>query len=151
MNRSEKTLAVATVGFAIAAVGTFLPWSRIGGRSRSGYDTADTFISLAAGALPDAVAWIGRWWYAPAFLVVLLWALAFVESRRATRIAAAAMGALALGMWWFFIWVGSYYSVLNVEPLGPMVSTAGVLLLLAAAVPQGTSAFARGSSSAQGT
>ena len=59
MNRDERNAIVATIGLAIAALGAFSPWARIGGRNRSGFNTADTFISLADGALPDQVAWSG--------------------------------------------------------------------------------------------
>jgi hypothetical protein len=71
VNRDERNAIVATIGLAIAALGAFSPWARIGGRNRSGFNTADTFISLADGALPDQVAWVGRWWYLPAFLAFI--------------------------------------------------------------------------------
>lgn len=125
MTSDERVVATASLGLVITAVGAFLPWARIGGRNRSGFNTADTFIGLADGVLPDVIAWVGRWWYAPAFLVVVAWATTFVRGRRAVRIAGTASTALALAMWWLFIWAGANWNVLNVELLGPIVATAG--------------------------
>lgn len=141
MNSSDKTIALASVGLVATAVGTFLPWSRIGGRDRSGYDTADTFISLASGVLPDALAWVGRWWYVPTFFAVVLWVLAFFDGRRAVRVGAIVLTVLSLTMWWLFVWAGHSYDVLNVKLFGPMVSTVGVGLLLVAALRQRSAAF----------
>jgi len=141
MNTSNKTITLATIGFVLVAVGTFLPWSRIGGRSRSGYDTADTFLSLASGVLPDAIAWVGRWWYVPAFAAVILWALSFLEGKPVTRVCAAVLVALALGMWWLFVWAGNEYGVLNIKFVGPTVSTVGLVVLLAATLRRRSAAF----------
>ena len=85
MNRDERNAIVATIGLAIAALGAFSPWARIGGRNRSGFNTADTFISLADGALPDQVAWVGRWWYLPAFRAFIAWATTFAAGHRTVR------------------------------------------------------------------
>ena len=126
MTSDERTVVTASLGLVITAIGAFLPWARIGGRNRSGFNTADTFIGLADGVLPDVIAWVGRWWYAPAFLVVIAWATTFVSGRRSTRIAGIVCTVIALAMWWLFIWAGSNWNVLNVKLLGPVVATLGL-------------------------
>ena len=125
----ERIAATATVGLIITAIGALLPWARIGGRNRSGFDTADTFIRLADGALPDAIAWVGRWWYAPAFLAVIAWVSTFGRGRSAVRIAGVVLIVLALVMWWLFIWAGANWNVLNTKLLGPGVATVGLALV----------------------
>lgn len=125
----ERLVATATLGLIVAACGTLLPWARIGGRNRSGFSTADTFIGLADGILPDAIAWVGRWWYAPAFLVVLAWATVFGRGRPSVRIVGVACIALALMMWWLFIWAGANWNVLQTRLLGPIVATAGLTIV----------------------
>lgn len=142
MNRSEQTIVLAVAGLGVAGVGTFLPWARIGGRNRSGYDTADTFISLAAGVLPDVVAWVGRAWYAPALLTIALFALAFLASSRPRQVVASGLAAVSLTLWWSFVWAGNHYGVLNVKLAGPIVSTVGVLVLLAVILRPHTAVFA---------
>lgn len=134
---------MATCGVITAAVGTFLPWARIGGRNRSGYDTADTFISLADGALPDAIAWIGRWWYLPAFLVMLAWATTLARGDVALRIVGAVVVALALLMWWIFVWAGDNYGVLKIRLIGPIVTTLGAVIVGVACASKRSSVLAR--------
>lgn len=129
MRPNERNALVATVGLAIAAVGAFLPWARIGGRNRSGFSTADTFIGLSQGLLPDAIAWVGRWWYLPAFLTVVAWCLTFVAGRGAIRIIGVALIIIALAMWWIFVWAGNHWNVLNVSLTGPVVSSLGLLVV----------------------
>jgi len=60
-HQAERNALLGTAALVVVAVGTFLPWARIGGRNRNGFSTADTFIRLADGALPDQIAWVGRW------------------------------------------------------------------------------------------
>jgi len=129
MNVDEKNVLAATIGLVITAVGAFLPWARIGGRSRSGLNTADTFISLANGALPDIIAWVGRWWYLPAGLAFLAWGTTFVRGRWATRLIGVVMIMLGLIMWWLFVWAGARYNVLTVKLIGPVVCTIGMVIL----------------------
>ena len=126
---NERNVVLATSGLLIAAVGAFLPWARIGGRSRSGFSTADTFIGLSRGVLPDAIAWVGRWWYLPAFLAVVAWGLTFVAGRLATRIVGVLLIALAIAMWWVFVWAGNHWRVLDVSLVGPVVSSLGLILV----------------------
>ena len=129
MTSDERLVSAASVGLVIAGLGAFLPWARIGGRNRSGFDTADTFIALADGALPDAIAWVGRWWYAPAFLAVVAWATVFARgSRLLRRMGVASVGA-ALTMWWLFVWSGNRWDVLQVKLAGPLVATAGLVVI----------------------
>lgn len=129
MNHEERNVLVATVGLAATAVGTFLPWARIGGRSRSGFNTADTFISLAAGALPDQVAWVGRWWYLPAFLAFAAWATTFLRGHIALRTAGVLCVVASIAMWWTFVWAGRHYNVLNTQYVGPALATVGLLTI----------------------
>ena len=129
MNHEERNALIATIGLAIAAFGAFLPWARIGGRNRSGFNTADTFISLSEGALPDQIAWVGRWWYAPAFLAFISWATAFLAGRRATRAAALVFLVVGLIMWWLFVWAGENYNLLDMQLVGPIIATTGFLVL----------------------
>lgn len=125
----ERYVAIASLGLAVTAAGAFLPWARIGGRNRSGFDTADTFIALADGALPDAIAWIGRWWYAPAFLVVLAWATVFASGRRSLRVAGVLSVVIALAMWWLFVWAGANWNLLNTKLIGPLIATTGLVVV----------------------
>jgi len=127
MNPAERNALMATAGLVLAAIGTFLPWARIGGRNRSGFNTADTFIALAEGALPDAVAWVGRWWYLPALLSVIAWATTFLRSSRTTRAVGVSLILISLAMWWLFVWAGRNYNVLDTKLLGPLVATVGLL------------------------
>lgn len=129
MSRDEKTAAIATLGLVIAGVGTFLPWARIGGRNRSGFATADTFIALADGVLPDAIAWVGRWWYLPAFLGVIAWATVLAHGHGAVRALGVICIAIGLAMWWLFVWGGNHWDVLNIKIRGPLVATGGMLLV----------------------
>lgn len=126
MNREERTVLIATIGLVLTASGLFLPWARVGGRNRSGLNTADTFINLASGALPDAIAWVGRWWYLPAFLAVIAWATTFARSHWALRTIGVAFALVSAAMWWLFVWAGQRYNVLNVKLLGPIVATLGL-------------------------
>lgn len=128
MQPNERNVVVATVGLAATAVGAFLPWARIGGRNRSGFNTADTFIGLAK-PLPDAIAWVGRWWYLPALLAVLVWGSTFFKGRMGLRIVAVVLVVVALVMWWLFVWAGRHYGLLNTQFLGPVIATAGLLIL----------------------
>ncbi len=129
MNHDERNALIATIGLAVAAFGAFLPWARIGGRNRSGFNTADTFISLAAGALPDQVAWVGRWWYLPAFLALLAWSTTFVSGRAFVRIAAMLLLTIGLVMWWLFVWAGEHYNLLDMQLVGPGVASLGFAVL----------------------
>ncbi len=129
MNHEERNALIATAGLALAALGAFLPWARIGGRNRSGFNTADTFISLAQGALPNQVAWVGRWWYMPAFIAVITWASVFVAGHIALRIATTVLIVVGLAMWWLFVWAGERYGVLDVQLGGPIVATIGFVCL----------------------
>ena len=129
MSPEERLAGAATLGLLVTAVGAFLPWARIGGRPRSGFSTADTFIGLAEGALPDAVAWVGRWWYAPAVLVVIAWASVFARGSRAARIGGCSACVLGLAMWWLYVWAGERYDVVNVRYLGPVVASIGIVTL----------------------
>jgi len=125
----ERLVAVATSGLLVTGIGAFLPWARIGGRNRSGFNTADTFLSLAAGVLPDALNWIGRWWYVPAFLAFIAWATTFLRGHVALRVAGVTCVLLAGAMWWLFVWAGHNYNVLKVQLIGPIVATFGLLTL----------------------
>lgn len=129
MSVDERNVVVATIGLAVAAVGAFLPWARIGGRNRSGFNTADTFISLADGALPDQIAWVGRWWYAPALLCLLAWASVFLAGSLAVRIGGVALLLVGLTMWWLFVWAGEHYGLLDMQLAGPIVATLGFLTI----------------------
>jgi len=129
MQPNERNVVIATLGLVVAAVGAFLPWARIGGRSRSGFSTADTFIGLSRGVLPDAIGWVGRWWYLPAFLAVISWGLTFVGGRLATRIVGVTLIVMALAMWWVFVWAANRWNVLDVSLLGPVVSSLGLIVV----------------------
>lgn len=131
MTSDERNAVVATVGLAIAALGAFLPWARIGGRNRSGFNTADTFISLADGALPDQIAWVGRWWYLPAFLAFIAWATVFVAGRTALRVAGISALVVGLIMWWLFFWAGERYNLLDMQLVGPSIATVGFVVIAA--------------------
>jgi apolipoprotein N-acyltransferase len=125
VNRDERNAIVATIGLAIAALGAFSPWARIGGRNRSGFNTADTFISLADGALPDQVAWVGRWWYLPAFLAFIAWATTFTAGHRTVRAIGIGVISIGLAMWWLFYWAGENYDLLDMKLPGPIIATVG--------------------------
>ena len=129
MNAAERNVLIATAGLIITGVGAFLPWARIGGRDRSGFNTADTFIGLADGALPDVIAWVGRWWYLPAFLLFVCWATTFLAGASWLRVGTVALVVIALSMWWLFVWAGRRYGVLDTRLVGPVVVTAGSLLV----------------------
>ncbi len=129
MNHEERNALIATVGLTLAAFGAFLPWARIGGRNRSGFNTADTFISLSQGALPDQVAWVGRWWYVPAFIAVIAWASVFVSGHIAVRITSTTLIIVGLAMWWLFVWAGERYDLLDIQLLGPSVATVGFVCI----------------------
>jgi len=124
----------ASLGLAITATGTFLPWARIGGRNRSGFSTADTFISLADRALPSEIAWVGRWWYLPTVLAVAAWASTFVNGTPPIRLCAGAMIGCCLAMWWLFCWAGSHYNLLDMNLVGPLVATVGLSIIAASSM-----------------
>lgn len=130
MNPDERNALVATVGLALTGLGAFLPWARIGGRNRSGFNTADTFLSLARGPLPDIVSWVGRWWYLPAFLAFLAWASTFFRGRLAVRIVGVGCALIGAIMWWLFVWAGQRYNVLNTQLMGPIVASLGLATLV---------------------
>lgn len=129
MNHAERNALIATLGLGLAAVGAFLPWARIGGRNRSGFNTADTFISLADGALPDQVAWVGRWWYVPAFLAFAAWATTFAAGHVVLRVAGGLLIAVGLLMWWLFVWAGENYNLLDMQLIGPTIATVGFAIV----------------------
>jgi len=135
MRANERNVAIATVGLVVTAIGTFLPWARIGGRNPSGFDTADTFIGLAK-PLPDVVAWIGRWWYLPVLLAIVIWASTFVKGTRPLRVLAVLLAIIAVVMWWMFIWAGRHYDVLDTRVVGPIVSTLGITVIAVSAAQQ---------------
>lgn len=120
---------VATAGLGIGAVGAFLPWARIGGRNRSGFNTADTFIALSRGAVPDQVAWVGRWWYLPTVLALAAWASVFLAGSTVVRAAGVALLVIGLIMWWLFVWAGDHYGVLDTQIVGPLVATVGFVAI----------------------
>lgn len=128
MQENERNVVIATAGLAVTAVGAFLPWARIGGRNRSGFNTADTFIGLAK-PLPDVIAWVGRWWYLPALLALLTWGSTFFKGRASLRVLGVVFVVIALAMWWLFVWAGRHYGVLNTKLSGPIVATFGLLTL----------------------
>lgn len=132
MHPDEKNVIFGTLGLLVGGVGAFLPWARIGGRNRSGFNTADTFISLADGALPDAVAWVGRWWYAPTVLALGAWSTTFIHASRAVRVAAALLLAVGIAMWWLFYWAGQHYGLLDMQLAGPVIATLGFVVIGAA-------------------
>lgn len=129
MNHTERNALVATLGLLTVGLGAFLPWARIGGRNRSGFNTADTFIGLADGALPDIIAWVGRWWYLPAFLLLICWGSTFFGGATPLRIVGPLLTMIALVMWWLFIWAGRHYGVLDTRLLGPGVATVGAAII----------------------
>ena len=129
MNHEERNTLIATAGLALAAFGAFLPWARIGGRNRSGFNTADTFISLADGVLPDQVAWVGRWWYVPALLAFVAWATAFAAGHLAMRIGSMVLIVIGLIMWWLFVWAGEHYNLIDMQLVGPIVATIGFVVV----------------------
>lgn len=133
MTREERLAALATLGLVIGAVGTFLPWARIGGRARSGYSTADLFVGLGSGELPDIISWVGRWWYLPVILILLAWASVFLGGSRTLRVVSAFLVVLALAMWWVFVWAGGNWSVFDVRWIGPIVATVGAIVVAGAA------------------
>ena len=122
-------MLIATLGLILTAIGALLPWARIGGRNRSGLKTADTFITLGNASLPDLVVWVGRWWYLPAVLALVAWATTFASSHWVLR--AAGLGSVALGltMWWIFVWGGARYDVLATRLSGPILATAGLVVI----------------------
>lgn len=128
LTRGERSILIASLGLALTIAGAFLPWATIGGRSRSGFSTADTFIALAR-PLPDAIAWIGRWWYLPAVLAVIAWATTFARGTRLVRAAGVLALVLGAGMWWLFVWAGGHYNVLDTRWTGPAVATSGIAVI----------------------
>lgn len=129
MKRDERNVVVATIGLVLATYGAFLPWARIGGRNRSGFNTADTFISLADGALPDQVAWVGRWWYLPALFALVAWATTFLAGRTALRAVGVGLIVVGLIMWWLFVWAGENYNLLDMQFVGPIIATVGFAIV----------------------
>lgn len=129
MQHEERLVAFATVGLIIAAVGAFLPWARVGGRSRSGFSTADTFIRLSNGALPDQLAWVGQWWYVPAVLAVAAWASVVLRGSALTRVAGVVASVAGLAMWWLFVWAANNYNVLDVRLTGPIIASIGIVAI----------------------
>lgn len=129
MTADERNIVAATAGLVVATIGAFLPWARIGGRNRSGFNTADTFISLAQGALPDQVAWVGRWWYVPALLALACWASVFAGGHIALRAAGASLVLIGLAMWWLFVWAGEHYGLLDMQLPGPLVASVGFVVI----------------------
>ena len=129
VQHEERLVAFATLGLIIAAVGAFLPWARVGGRSRSGFSTADTFIRLSNGALPDQLAWVGQWWYVPAVLAVGAWASVVLRGSIAVRVAGVVASAAGLAMWWLFVWAGDNYNVVDVRLTGPVIASVGIVVI----------------------
>lgn len=142
MHANERNVVIATAGLAVTALGAFLPWARIGGRNRSGFNTADTFIALAR-PLPDVIAWVGRWWYLPALFAVLCWGSTFFKGRMTLRILGVTLVVIALAMWWLFVWAGRHYGVLNTKLSGPIVATLGLVTLGYACSRRRTSLLSR--------
>jgi len=129
VKHEERLVAFATIGLIVAAVGAFLPWARFGGRPRSGFATADTFIRLSNGALPDQLAWVGQWWYLPAVLSFGAWASVVVRGSATARVAGVVATVASLIMWWLFVWAGANYNVLDVRLIGPLVASLGVIVI----------------------
>lgn len=120
---------LGTAGLIVVAVGAFLPWARIGGRNRSGFSTADTFIRLADGVLPNQIAWVGRWWYLPAFLIIAAWVTLFFAGRAWLRTLGVILLTISLAMWWLFVWAGRNYQILDSQFVGPVVATVGIVVI----------------------
>ncbi len=133
MRVEERLTISATAGVVVGAVGAFLPWARIGGRNRSGFATADLFVGLGSGSLPDLISWAGRWWYVPAVLMFCVWLSVLFDGTTWLRVVAVVVSMLALAMWWLFVWAGWNWSVIDVAWTGPVVTTVGVLVVAHAA------------------
>lgn len=144
-------MIAATGGLIVVAVGTFLPWARIGGRNRSGFATADVFIGLGSSSLPDVLSWVGRWWYLPAFLLLAVWLSVLFAGSRALRIGSSILVVVALAMWWLFVWAGWNWSVINVVWIGPTVTTIGALVLARSAVSRRQSLLSSGTNRTEPT
>lgn len=83
-------------GMAVATVGLFLPWSRIGGRTRSGFETANVLLSLAANGLPGGAAWVARAWYVGAAAGLAAWGAATLAESSRVRHMALLLGGTAV-------------------------------------------------------
>ncbi len=128
-DRGLFAVAGATGGLVLTVIGMLLPWSRIGGRNRSGFETADVAFALADGGLPDLVEWIGRFWYGPAALLLVVWALVFLAGTGLVRTVGVVLTLLAIVMWGVFAWAGGHYGIFTTRWLGPMVSVAGACII----------------------
>lgn len=144
MPEEERLMIAATGGLVIVAVGTFLPWARIGGRNRSGFETADVFIGLGSSSLPDALSWVGRWWYLPAILTLAVWLSVLFRGSQGLRVGSAILVLISLSMWWLFVWAGWNWSVIDVAWTGPIVTTVGILVLARSAISRRQSLLSSG-------
>lgn len=128
-DRAVMAVGGATGGLVLTVVGMFLSWSRIGGRSRSGFETADVAFALSDGGVPDIVEWVGRWWYAPPALLLVAWALTFAAGNLPVRALGAILSIVAIVLWSAFLWAGGNYGLFTIRWLGPIVSLCGALVI----------------------
>ena len=128
-DRAVVAVAGASGGLALTVFGMFLSWSRIGGRNRSGFETADVAFALSDGGLPDIVEWIGRWWYAPPALLLVAWALTFASGNVMVRILGAFLSLVAVVLWAAFVWAGGNYGLFTIRWFGPIISLCGAFLI----------------------
>lgn len=128
-DRGVLAVGGASGGLALTVIGMFLSWSRIGGRIRSGFETADVAFALSDGGVPDIVEWIGRWWYAPPALLLVAWALTFAAGNVVVRILGVILSGVAIVLWVAFVWAGNNYGLFTVQWLGPIVSLCGALII----------------------
>lgn len=128
-DRALVAVAGASGGLALTVVGMFLSWSRIGGRNRSGFETADVAFALSDGGVPDIVEWVGRWWYAPPAMLLVAWALTFAASNLPVRALGVVLSLLAVVLWVAFVWAGDNYGLFTIQWFGPIVSLCGALMI----------------------
>ena len=117
---------VATVGAAVALVGTFLPWLRSGSRRRNSYDIFSLVERLGISE-SSVVGWGLRVWpLAPLLLVsaaTLQWFPRKWITGLAAAIAAAYVGGVAIA-----VMTATTSSLVAVE-YGPTVTLAGAVLI----------------------
>jgi hypothetical protein len=119
-------------GFAIAAVGLFLPWSRIGGETRSGFETANVLLSLAANGLPEGAAWVARCWYLGVVGGLAMWAIAALATQPWMRHMARAIGGTGLAAIAVAVMITDQLAGVATRWWGPVSVGLGVGVMLAA-------------------
>lgn len=122
-------------GLAVATLGLLAPWAVIAGRDRDGFSTVELYLTLANDGLPGGLRWLAWLWYLSVLAVVGAWCVLTLGSQRPSRLTGAVSAVTALGGLAGFLYWSTDAVGVSINPLGPILTLAGVLAVAASTAP----------------